>query len=96
MAEKKPATVAELQELHRLIAQSLNQRIEADMQDGIPTDAATLGAAIKFLKDNSITADPANADDLHDLRSKLSEQAKMRRTKIGNVIELAERDVREA
>lgn len=61
MAEKKPATVAELQELHRLIAQSLNQRIEADMEDGIPTDAATLGAAIKFLKDNSITADPANA-----------------------------------
>ena len=50
MAEKKTApSVAELAELHRLIAAALKQRIEHDMQDGVPTDAASLGAAIKFL-----------------------------------------------
>lgn len=55
---KKAATLGELQELHSLIAQSLNKRITQDMEDEIPTDAATLGAAIKFLKDNNVSADP--------------------------------------
>ncbi len=79
MAEKKTAaSVAELAELHRLIAASLKQRIEQDMQDGVPTDAATLGAAIKFLKDNAITADPADADELHALRERLKQAAEER------------------
>ena len=56
----KATPLAELQELHQLVAKSLNKRITLDMEDNIPTDAATLGAAIKFLKDNSVTADPAD------------------------------------
>lgn len=48
------------------------------MQDGVPTDAATLGAAIKFLKDNAITADPADADELHALRERLKQAAEER------------------
>lgn len=71
----KATPLAELQELHQLVAKSLNQRITMDMEDNIPTDAATLGAAIKFLKDNAVTADPSDSDDLSDLRKNLTEQA---------------------
>ena len=92
---KKSATLGELQELHRLIAKSLNQRIEQDIEDNIPTDAATLGAAIKFLKDNSVTADPADADDLGALRDKLAKQAKERRERGSNVVALASADLQQ-
>ncbi len=89
----KPGTLAELQELHKLVAQSLNTRLEQDLQDNIPTDAATLGAAIKFLKDNAVTADPADADDLGAMRERLREQAKLRKEKGSNVVALAQRDL---
>ena len=92
---KRAATLGELQELHRLIAKSLNQRIEQDIGDNIPTDAATLGAAIKFLKDNSVTADPADADDLGALRDKLAKQAKERRERGSNVVALATADLQQ-
>ena len=69
------ATLKELQELHKVVAKSLNARITQDMEDNLPTDAATLSAAIKFLKDNSVTADPAEADDLEELRKKLTRRA---------------------
>lgn len=90
----KASSLAELQELHKLIAQSLNKRISEDIQDNIPTDAATLGAAIKFLKDNGVTADPADADDLGALRDKLKEQAAQRKARAGNVIALAAADLK--
>jgi len=89
----KATPLAELQELHQLVAKSLNKRITLDMEDNIPTDAATLGAAIKFLKDNAVTADPSDSDDLSDLRKKLTEQAKERRARGSNVVELATADL---
>lgn len=90
----KAATLTELKDLHRLIAQSLNERIKQDMEDKLPTDAATLGAAIKFLKDNNVSADPADADDLSALRDKLRAQADERREKRGNVVALATADIK--
>lgn len=90
----KATPLAELQELHRLVAKSLNQRITLDLKDSIPTDAATLGAAIKFLKDNAVTADPADADDLTELRNKLKDQAAQRRNKGSNVVALATADLK--
>lgn len=89
----KAVSLGELQDLHRLIAASLNQRITQDMEDNLPTDAATLGAAIKFLKDNNVSADPADADDLGALRDKLREQAEQRRAQRGNVLALVKSDV---
>jgi len=91
----KAASLAELQELHKLIAQSLNERIRQDMEDKLPTDAATLGAAIKFLKDNNVSADPADADDLSQLRDKLREQADSRRLHRDNVVKLATADMKQ-
>ena len=90
----KSASLADLQELHSLIARSLNQRITQDMEDGLPTDAATLGAAIKFLKDNNVSADPADADDLSALRDKLKQQAEQRRAGRSNVVQLATQDLK--
>ena len=90
----KAASLADLQELHSLIARSLNQRITQDMEDGLPTDAATLGAAIRFLKDNNVSADPADADDLSALRDKLKQQAEQRRAGRSNVLKLATQDLK--
>ena len=93
----KAASLADLQDLHSLIARSLNQRISQDMEDGLPTDAATLGAAIKFLKDNNVSADPADADDLSALRDKLkkqAEQAEQRRAGRSKVVQLATQDLK--
>lgn len=75
----KAATVGELGELHRLVARAYRERIAQDLEDKLPTDAATLAGAAKFLKDNSITADPADSDDLGDLRKQLAAQAEARR-----------------
>lgn len=91
---QKAASLADLQELHSLIARSLNQRITQDMKDDLPTDAATLSAAIKFLKDNNVSADPADADDLSALRDKLKQQAEQRRVGRSNVVQLATQDLK--
>lgn len=88
------ATLKELEELHRSVASSLSQRITQDIADNVPTDAATLSAAIKFLKDNNVTADPADQDDLSELRKKLSDQAAARTKKVGNVVALATADLK--
>ena len=96
MTEKKAATLGTLQELHGLVARSLSERITQDMEDKLPTDAATLGAAIKFLKDNNVSADPADADDLSRLREQLSEQAALRKKSRSNVVALAAADLRQA
>lgn len=89
----KATSLDELNSLHQLVAKSLNTRLTDDLKDGIPTDAATLGAAIKFLKDNEITADPASKEDLTELRDKLKQQAASRKKTAGNVIALANSDL---
>lgn len=87
------ATLKELQELHKLLAKSLTKRITQDMDDDIPTDAATLGAAITFLKNNSVTADPADSEDLDDLRRTLTDQAKQRKAKVAGLLSKAAEDI---
>lgn len=86
----------ELEELHKLIAKSFKTRIEADMDDEIPTDAATLSAAVKFLKDNAVTADPADMDDLSELRERMTAAAQTRKKRVGNVLDLVKTDMKEA
>lgn len=90
----RTATIGALQELHGLVARSLSERIEQDMADKLPTDAATLGAAIKFLKDNNVSATPADSDDLSKLRDQLTEQSRQRKALRSNVVALAARDMK--
>lgn len=89
------ASVDDLNDLHALVVKSMKERIEADIKDGIPTDAATLGAAIKMLKDNAITADPQNKDDLTALRDKLKAESEARRKRnMDNVLSLVKEDMK--
>lgn len=89
----KSSSISELNKLHRLVAESLNSRLKQDLEDNIPTDAATIGAAITFLKNNSITADPTEKEDLNNLRHSLTDLAKKRKEKANNVIALAKTDL---
>lgn len=70
------ATTGELGGLHALIARTLSNEIEKakDLEDGVPPQL--LAQAIKFLKDNNITA--SDADD--------PEMQKLRKVYEGNVI----------
>lgn len=90
------APVAELHTLHRLVARSLTERIRQDMEDKLPTDAATIGAAIKFLKDNNVSADPADSEDLGGLREALAEARAKRAQNRSNVVSLAGADLKQA
>ncbi|CDK30070.1 putative small terminase subunit [Burkholderia phage AMP1] len=71
------ATEAKLSELHGVVADELKRRIE----DG-EASAADIGAAIKFLKDNHITASIEDNEGLSDLRKKLEEKMAKRGAKV--------------
>lgn len=80
----------DLEVLQRLLVGALTSRLEQDIKDEIPTDAATLGVIVKLLKDNAITADPADSDDLSELRAKLSAAAAARtKSNVGSVLSMA-------
>lgn len=95
MAGAKAASIADLYKMHRLVTDSFNTRFEQDLEEGIPTDAATLGAAIKFLQNNNVSADPAEAEDLTELRENLTRISAARKNKRGNVLTLAIADYKE-
>lgn len=86
------SSMKELDELHKLVTRSYKNRIEQDLEDNIPTDAATLSGAVKFLKDNAVTADPADQDDLADMREKLKQLAENRRKKANGTLALVQAD----
>lgn len=71
------ASEAKLSELHGVVADELKRRIE----DG-EASAADIGAAIKFLKDNHITASIEDNEGLSDLRKKLEEKMAKRGGKV--------------
>jgi hypothetical protein len=95
---RRSGSIAELEELHALITKSYTERIRKDLEDEFPTDAATLSGAAKFLKDNAITADPADKEDLKGLQAKLKEAALARekRAQTGRVLDLVRKDEQEA
>lgn len=82
----------DLEQLLELVTKSLKTRIEEDIKDNVPTDAATLGAAIKLLKDNAVTADPANRDELDSLREGLVKMAEQRKARAAGVLSLVQQD----
>lgn len=91
------ATMNELERLMGLVVRSLSQRIEQDMEDQLPTDAATLGAAIKLLKDNEVHVEPTKSEDLTGLREKLQQQlqaqADARRNSRQSALQLVREDM---
>lgn len=74
------ASEQSLGELHGAIAEELKRRISEK-----EASAADIGAAIKFLKDNHITASIEDNAGLQDLKKKLEEK---RAARGGNVVPL--------
>lgn len=97
---RKSGNIADLEELHALVTRSYTTRISQDLEDDIPTDAATLSGAAKFLKDNAITADPADKADLKGLQAQLKAAAEQRSIKAAgsrsNILDLVRKDEQEA
>ena len=85
-----------LEKLHGLLADSFVTRLEEDKKDAIPTDAATLGAISKFLKDNEVTADPADNTELADLKQQFMDLQGQRQNgrKATRVLELVKSDLK--
>lgn len=94
MQKKKyrPADRDSLSIIHRLLCLQMIQRLRMDIRDNVPTDAATISAMTKFLKDNEITADPADKSDLGDARKLLMQQSEARR-RLASVTSIAPRDI---
>ncbi|QYD70155.1 hypothetical protein KZJ38_07570 [Paraburkholderia edwinii] len=78
------ATQEALSELHGVVAKELTRRINEN-----EASAADIGAAIKFLKDNHITAAIEDNSHLKDLKKKLDEKIASRS---GKVVPLTKRN----
>lgn len=83
------ASKEELGALHRLVTKAYIGEIETCLDEQVPVTPALLSGAAKFLKDNEITADPAEAKDLRDLQSRLKEASGNRERRRNNIIDFA-------
>ena len=79
------ATADDLGALHRAVSQVLTKKIAAPLYregepvpdtEGLGATAAEISAAITFLKNNGVTADPSEDKGLQDLARQLEEQRK--------------------
>jgi hypothetical protein len=68
------ATTTLLEQLHAAVANELLARIEGAGSEGSIASAADIGAAIKFLKDNSITAVIEDNADMAALQQKIADR----------------------
>ena len=74
------ANAKTLGELHEAVARELKEQVngyEEQTEKGVKLvrpSPAVLGAAIAFLKNNNITADPEHNSALKDLRDKLADR----------------------
>lgn len=73
-----------LGDLHAAVAVALKEAINPQAEVGKPAiaSAAHLAAAITFLKNNSITADPSTNQGLSDLRKDLAEKRQQGKGKL--------------
>lgn len=68
-----------LAELHALLAQQMIDELNWYKANDIPVPAADKAAIAKFLKDNAITCDPADASDIERLRAEFQASSEARR-----------------
>lgn len=69
----KPAAYGKMASLHAKLAEVMEDMLDDALKaDGLPLDAASIGTISKFLKDNEITCDPADKEDMQALREKFS------------------------
>ena len=80
------ATEDVLAALHKLVAESLTDVISSG-----EANSAVYAAAIKFLKDNNITCNIEDAEDMSELEQLIRDkQKKAKRMQVGNVVHIDE------
>lgn len=72
------ASTASLNELHAKLAKQMLDTLTRDIDDDMPTDAATMSVIRGFLSDNNITCDPADKDTTTELQRRFADQARIR------------------
>lgn len=84
-----------LGELHEALAQLMLNELQWYMEQypPIPLPAADKAAIAKFLKDNSITCDPADNDQLEQLRKELEGKREANVTRMQSKLKLVGADV---
>lgn len=84
-----------LGELHEALAQLMLNELQWYMEQDppIPLPAADKAAIAKFLKDNSITCDPADNDQLEQLRKELEGKREANVTRMQSKLKLVGADV---
>lgn len=89
------ATNSVLGELHEALAQLMLNELRWYMEQDppIPLPAADKAAIAKFLKDNSITCDPADNDQLEELRKQLEGKREANVTRLKDKLRLVDADV---
>lgn len=88
------AKLTRMQALHEALADQMIFELNWYKEQEIPVPAADKAAIAKFLKDNAITCDPADADDIAQLRAAFQEQSE-RRMSAAKAIQLSEDDLKE-
>lgn len=88
------AKLTRMQELHEALADQMIFELNWYKEQEIPVPAADKAAIAKFLKDNAITCDPADADDIQKLRDAFNEQSQ-RRMAAAKAIQLSEQELKD-
>lgn len=73
MSKQGTASLELMAELHSMLTETFIDDLRWYREQGIPVPAAEKAATAKFLKDNAITCDPADAADIEALRKELQE-----------------------
>ena len=84
-----------LGELHEALAQLMLNELRWYMEQDppIPLPAADKAAIAKFLKDNSITCDPADSAQLEELRRQLEGKREANKTRLQAKLTLVTEDI---
>lgn len=88
------AKLTRMQALHEALADQMIFELNWYKEQEIPVPAADKAAIAKFLKDNAITCDPADADDIKKLRDAFNEQSQ-RRMNAAKAVQLSEQELKD-
>lgn len=86
---------ASLEALHQLVTRAYSTEIALALKEEAPPNPALLAGAAKFLKDNDVTADPADKEDLKSLQVQLKAAAEARRIRKRPLLEVVKEDLDE-
>lgn len=87
---------ASLEELHQLVTRAYSTEIALALKDEAPPNPALLAGAAKFLKDNDVTADPAEKEDLKTLQAQLRAASEARKLSKRPLLAAVQNDLDEA